>query len=262
MGFIQIGIIDIIDIFAIATILYYTYKITRGTQAPNILSGVLVIYLLWILVRALNMEMLSAVLGHIIGVGVVALIVVFPPEIRRFLQMLGKRSREARRKSFLWGLLDFKSQKPVDLEYLPALVKACSDMSATKTGALIVIQQQVDLSMIIETGVEIDAVITSSLLKNIFFKNAPLHDGAAVINENRVAAAKCVLPSTNSEVPLSFGMRHRAALGISEITDAVVVIVSEETGNISIAHNGQIKLGIAASALPDTLRSYLEIKTE
>lgn len=257
MDFIQMTIIDILDIVAIAVIMYYLYKITRGTQAPNILTGIIVIYLLWIAVRALNMEMLSAILGHIIGVGVIALIVVFQPEIRRFLQMVGKKSKQ-RRNSFIGKLFDFKEEKKGNYDYLPALAKACTDMSSTKTGALVVIQQRLDLGMITETGVALDAAITSALLKNIFFKNSPLHDGAVVINNSRIAAAKCVLPSTQSEVPVSFGMRHRAALGVSEVTDAIVVVVSEETGAISLARGGQIKIGIAPASLNDELAVMLE----
>jgi TIGR00159 family protein len=253
MDFIQIGIIDIIDIVAIATIMYYVYKFTRGTQAPNIFTGILLIYFLWIIVRALKMEMLSAVLGHIIGVGVVALIVVFQPEIRRFLQMLGRRSSQ-RRNTFLEKLFDFKDAPDTRLEYLPELVRACGDMSAGKVGALVVIQKQLDLTMIAETGIEVDARISASLLENIFFKNSPLHDGAVIINKERIRAAKCVLPSTQSSVPVSFGMRHRAALGMSEATDAAVVVVSEETGSISLAHAGQIKIGIAPAALAEEIR--------
>ncbi len=261
MDFIHIGIIDIIDIFAIALLMYYLYKITRGTQAPNILTGIIVIYLLWLVVKALGMEMLSAILGHIIGVGVVALIVVFQPEIRRFLQLLGKTSRQ-RRSSLLGRLLYFRDDTPGDTSYLPHIVKACSDMSATKTGALIVIQRQMDLSAIVESGITLDAAITAPLLKNIFFKNSPLHDGAVIINNGRIAAAKCVLPSTQSNVPVSFGMRHRAALGTSETTDAAIVVVSEETGTISIARFGQIKMGVAPAALLEQLQQTIESDDE
>lgn len=259
MDFIKFTIIDAIDILAIAVLMYYLYKITRGTQAPNILTGILLIYLLWIAVKALNMEMLSAILGHIIGVGVVALIVVFQPEIRRFLQMFGRRSKQ-RRNSFLGKLFDFRDDRQGDMEFLNPVVKACTDMSAAKTGALIVLQENIDLAMITETGIEVDAYISSSLLKNIFFKNSPMHDGAVIINNNRIVAAKCILPSTQSDVPVSFGMRHRAALGMSEVTDAIVIVVSEETGAISIARNGQIKCGIPSEALYEELLMMLEIQ--
>lgn len=257
MDFIKITFIDVIDIFAIAVIMYYLYKLTRGTQAPSIFTGIIVIYLLWIIVRALNMEMLSAILGHIIGVGVIALIVVFQPEIRRFLQVLGKQSQQ-RRHSFFGKLFDFRDEKSADTAYLAPLAKACADMSASYTGALIVIQQQFDLAMITETGIMIDGNVSSALLKNIFFKNSPLHDGAVIIHNGRIVAAKCILPSTQSDVPVYFGMRHRAALGVSESTDALVVVVSEETGAISLARNGEIRSGIIPNSLLDELRSILD----
>lgn len=257
MGFMDFTFWDILDIVSVALIMYYVYKITRGTQAPNIITGILVIYLLWILVQALNMEMLSAILGQIIGVGVIALIIVFQPEIRRFLQVIGNRSRQ-RQHSFLGKLFDMgNEEKQVDVSFLAPVVKACIAMSSAKTGALIVIQQETDLTNTIESGVAVDAIITSALIKNIFFKNTPLHDGAIVIKNSRIAAAKCILPSTQNEVPVSFGMRHRAALGISELTDAIVVVVSEETGAISIAHKGEIKCGIDHSVLHGELMELM-----
>lgn len=243
MGFISFTLIDIIDIVVVALIMYYIYKIARGTPAPSILTGILLIYILWMVVDALQMQMLRAIMGHIIGVGVIALIVVFQPEIRRFLQVIGRRSM---RRRTLWSrLFSFRGAEVNNYDYLTSLVRACTDMSSSKTGALIVIQQKVVLTHIAETGVAVDAVISAPLLKNIFFKNSPLHDGAVIIRDGRVEAAKCVLPSTQSEVPVSFGMRHRAALGVSEATDAVVVVVSEETGGISIARHGAIHTKIA-----------------
>ncbi len=257
MGFIDFTLWDLLDIVSVALIMYYVYKLTRGTQAPNIITGILVIYLLWILVQALNMEMLSAILGQIIGVGVIALIIVFQPEIRRFLQVIGNRSRQ-RQHSFIGKLFDMGGEdKELDVSFLAPIVKACTDMSHSKTGALIVIQRETDLANTIESGVTVDAVISSALLKNIFFKNSPLHDGAVVIKESRIAAAKCVLPSTQSEVPVSFGMRHRAALGISELTDAIIVVVSEETGAISVAHNGNINCGITPSSLQEEIMALM-----
>ncbi|MBE5033741.1 diadenylate cyclase CdaA [Gallalistipes aquisgranensis] len=248
MDFIQITVIDVIDIVVVATIMYYLYKVTKGTHTPSILTGILLIYLLWVVVKALNMELLSAILGHIIGVGVIALIVVFQPEIRRFLHLIGTRSNQ-HRDSFLGRLFDMHEYHNDHLEYVSPIVKACGDMSDTKTGALIVIQQKSDLSVIAETGISIDARISSSLLKNIFFKNSPLHDGAVIINDGRIVAAKCVLPSTQQEVPVSYGMRHRAALGVSEVCDALVVVVSEETGHISVARNGEMHSNLSTAQL-------------
>ncbi len=257
MGFLDFTLWDFLDIILVALIMYYVYKVTRGTQAPNIITGILVIYLLWIVVQALNMEMLSAILGQITGVGVIALIIVFQPEIRRFLQVIGNRSRQ-RQHSFLGKLFDLGGEeKQVNVSFLAPIVKACSDMSQTKTGALIVIQKETDLASVIETGIVIDSAISAALLKNIFFKNSPLHDGAVIIRDARIAAAKCVLPSTQNEVPVSFGMRHRAALGISELTDAIVVVVSEETGAISVAHNGQINCDISPTALQEEIMTLM-----
>ncbi len=257
MGFIPFTFIDAIDIIVVALIMYYVYKIARGTPAPSILTGILIIYILWMVVDALRMQMLRAIMGHIIGVGVIALIVVFQPEIRRFLQVLGRRSM--RRRSIWSRLFTLRDIKRIDHEYVTPIVRACVDMSATKTGALIVIQQHVSLDNIVETGIAIDARVSSPLLRNLFFKNSPMHDGAVVVRGGRVDAAKCVLPSTQSdEIPMSFGMRHRAALGVSEVTDAVVVVVSEETGNISVAQNGIITTKIASSALHDEIVNRLK----
>ncbi|MDR2893965.1 MAG: diadenylate cyclase CdaA [Alistipes sp.] len=244
MGFINIGFIDIIDIVAVATLMYYLYKMARGTNAPSIITGIILIYILWVITQALNMELLSSILGNVIGVGVIALIVVFQPEIRQFLQSIGLRQRNSGRgTSSLWKKL-FGSGRSARIDVSP-IVRAALDMSADKTGALIVIRQETDLAFIAETGIALDAQTSVALIENIFFKNAPLHDGAVIIHDNRVVAAKCVLPTTRARVPKNYGMRHRAALGISEITDAVVVVVSEETGGISIAHEGAIERSIA-----------------
>ncbi|MDY3978988.1 MAG: diadenylate cyclase CdaA [Tidjanibacter sp.] len=252
MGFINITIVDVIDIVAVAVIIYYLYRLIRGTNATSILTGLVLIYIVWVVVKALNMEMMSAILGGFVSVGIIALIVIFQPEIRKFLQTIGDRGHSRNKDNFLSRI--FNSKKGDDRrlsmdENVNPIVKACDDMSAGKTGALIVIRQSGSLDDIIATGVKIDGVITDSLLKNLFFKNSPLHDGAVVIDGNRIVAAKCVLPSTHSEVPLSFGMRHRAALGISEESDAIIIVVSEETGGISIAHNGKIQSGLSSTEM-------------
>ena len=235
-GFLDITLVDIIDIFVVALIMFQVYRLTRGTNALRIVVGILIIYLLWIVTRVLNMELLSMILGQIIGVGVIALIIVFQQEIRRFLILLGTQYTN-RRVSFMARLFRPRGRKVkvVGQEWIDTVVGACADMAKTKTGALIVIARKVNLLPFIEQGERIDALISASLIKNIFFKNSPLHDGAMVIADDRIAAARCVLPSTEREVPMEFGMRHRAALGASEITDALVIVVSEERGTISIA---------------------------
>ncbi|MBR5845906.1 MAG: diadenylate cyclase CdaA [Rikenellaceae bacterium] len=246
MGFIHIGIVDIIDIFLVAMMLYYLYRVTRGTNAFSIILGVAMLYLMYVVVRALNMELLSGILGQFIGVGIIAVVVIFQPEIRRFLQMLGLQQNQ--RISRLFNGDNGEGDLDVD-----SLVKACIDMSETKTGALIVLQQTSDLSLMAEGGIAVDAKVSPSLLENLFFKNSPLHDGAIIINRNRVVAARCILPSTQSQVPKSYGTRHRAALGMSEVSDAIILVVSEETGALSIAQGGVIQRNIE----PDKFKSVL-----
>ncbi|MBQ5609504.1 MAG: diadenylate cyclase CdaA [Rikenellaceae bacterium] len=246
MGFIHIGIVDIIDIFLVAMMLYYLYRVTRGTNAFSIILGVAMLYLMYVVVRALNMELLSGILGQFIGVGIIAVVVIFQPEIRRFLQMLGLQQNQRISRLFSGD----NSEDDLDVD---SLVKACIDMSETKTGALIVLQQTSDLSLMAEGGIAVDAKVSPSLLENLFFKNSPLHDGAIIINRNRVVAARCILPSTQSQVPKSYGTRHRAALGMSEVSDAIILVVSEETGALSIAQGGVIQRNIE----PDKFKSVL-----
>ena len=257
-GFLDITLVDIIDIFVVALIMFQVYRLTRGTNALRIVVGILIIYLLWIVTRVLNMELLSMILGQIIGVGVIALIIVFQQEIRRFLILLGTQYTN-RRVSFMARLFRPRGRKVkvVGQEWIDTVVGACADMAKTKTGALIVIARKVNLLPFIEQGERIDALISASLIKNIFFKNSPLHDGA--IADDRIAAARCVLPSTEREVPMEFGMRHRAALGASEITDALVIVVSEERGTISIARKGHISRDISPAHLQVLLRKGLSV---
>ena len=259
-GFLDITLVDIIDIFVVALIMFQVYRLTRGTNALRIVVGILIIYLLWIVTRVLNMELLSMILGQIIGVGVIALIIVFQQEIRRFLILLGTQYTN-RRVSFMARLFRPRGRKVkvVGQDWIDTVVGACADMAKTKTGALIVIARKVNLLPFIEQGERIDALISASLIKNIFFKNSPLHDGAMVIADDRIAAARCVLPSTEREVPMEFGMRHRAALGASEITDALVIVVSEERGTISIARKGHISRDISPAHLQVLLRKGLSV---
>jgi uncharacterized protein (TIGR00159 family) len=255
MGFVPFTWIDLIDILFVAYIMYWIYRTTKGTNAPYIITGIIVVYLLWVIVKTLNMELLSTILGHIISVGAIALIVVFQPEIRRFLQKIGMSQKQF---NFIAKIFNHGT-RAIDGNMYP-VVTACLEMSATNTGALIVLGQQSDLSLITEGGIGLDAKISTSLLRNIFFKNSPLHDGAVVICGNRIVAARCILPVTQSDVPKSFGTRHRAAVGMSEISDAVILVVSEETGRISIANNGRIELGIEKDQLANRIDYYLNVK--
>lgn len=256
MGFIPFTFIDFIDIILVAVAMFWIYRATKGTNAPYIITGIIVIYLIWVIVRTLNMELLSSILGQIISVGAIALIIVFQPEIRRFLQMIGIRQKQF---NFITRIFS-AGEDTVATNVIP-IVTACREMSESKTGALIVIGQQSDLRLIIDGGIAIDAKISTPLLKNIFFKNSPLHDGAIIIEGDRVIAAKCILPVTQSDVPKSYGTRHRAALGMSEISDAIIVVVSEETGYISIAHGGELNRNVDATHLQQTLQRYLTVNS-
>ncbi len=251
MGFVPFTFIDFIDIILVAAIMFWIYRATRGTNAPYIISGIIMIYLMWVVVRTLNMELLSNILGQFVSVGVIALIIVFQPEIRRFLQMIGMRQK---RFNFIARIFNRNDNTSVTI--IAPIVQACREMSAHKTGALIVIGRQSDLRLITEGGIAIDAKISTPLLENIFFKNAPLHDGAVVIVGDRIVAAKCILPVTQSDVPKSYGTRHRAAIGMSEISDAIILVVSEETGGISIAHGGTIHRDIAPDQLANLLQRH------
>ncbi len=256
MGFLDFSFIDVIDIVAVAVLMYYVYRMAKGTNAPRIITGIITIYILWVLTRVLNMELMSSILGNIIGVGVIALIVLFQPEIRQFLQTIGMRQNLTASGRFWRKLFGWGDQKEHNIDLEP-IVKAAIYMSCSKTGALVVIQQETDLEFITETGIAVDAQTSIPLLENIFFKNAPLHDGAVIIKGDRILAAKCVLPSTRNRVPKALGMRHRAALGMSENSDAVILVVSEETGGISIACDGEIKRNIPHSELQDRLHTIL-----
>lgn len=253
MDFIPFTFIDLIDIVLVAAIMYWFYRVTRGTNAPYIFSGIIAIYLLWVVVRALNMELLSSILGQVISVGVIALIILFQPELRRFLQLIGLRQKHF---NFITRIFSIGEEEQPMLNVEPIVI-ACRDMAETKTGALIVIRQESDLRLIAEGGIAMDAKTSVSLLKNIFFKNAPLHDGAVLIEGDRIVAAKCILPVTQVDVPKDYGTRHRAAIGMSEISDAIIVVVSEETGGISIAQGGDLRRDIDPARLQQTLQRYL-----
>ncbi len=240
--FIDFKLIDIIDIFLVGLLVYYIYKLIRGTAAISIFSGIILIYVAWIIVNALNMSLLSAIMGQVLGVGVIALIVLFQQEIRRFLLMLGNKYMSGRSSKRFTNFIFGNKQEAIPLKTLDELTHACRKMAETNTGALIILARTSSLDSIIETGDTIDAIINRRLIENLFFKNSPLHDGALVIAKNRIVAARCTLPiSENPNIPPQYGMRHRAATGITEQTDAAAIVVSEETGNISFVRDGQIK---------------------
>jgi uncharacterized protein (TIGR00159 family) len=245
--------LDIIDIFLVAIILFQLYKLIRGTAALSIFIGIFFIYMFWLLVKALNMELIGALVGQVIGVGVIALIIVFQQEVRRFLLAIGNRYISRSKFSFgkLFASVEDEQGSPREAE---EIVRAAEVMAGKKTGALIVIGRKSSLDIYSEGGEKINAVISAELLETIFFKNSPLHDGAVLIEDGRIFAARVPLPITdNPNLPTRFGMRHRAAIGISEHTDALVVVVSEESGNITVADGGEIQEKIS----PNELRQIL-----
>lgn len=252
-GFISVRLLDIIDIGLVAVILYEVYRLVRGTVAINIFLGILSVYVFWKVVTALEMELLSEIIGQFVSVGVIALIVVFQKEIRQFLLLLGTpRFLKERSRWYTIFKIQVRPQVPLSVE---PIIKACIQMSAQSTGALIVITRRSELSEYVNTGETIDSKISDSLITNIFFKNSPLHDGAIIISRNRIQAARCILPITRSEsFPVTFGLRHRAAVGISEQTDAIAVIVSEQTGDIAYAKDGTLYKKIK----PEALQIFLE----
>lgn len=255
MSFISIRILDILDIIILAYILYQFYMLIRGTVAINIFIGIASVYLIWQLVKAFNMQLLSTVLGQFIGVGVIALIIVFQQELRKFLLMIGSRYFSNKNLS-IENIFSYFSKRARPQVRINAIVKACENMSRKKTGALIVIQRNTDLIAYAETGDSIGALTSNRLLETIFFKNTPLHDGAVIIKGEKIAYARCVLPvSDNRTLPKHLGLRHRAALGLSETSDAFVIIVSEETGNISHASMGRINTEISSKELKQVLEN-------
>ena len=259
IGFLNVKLTDIIDILLVAFILYKMYNLLKGGVAINITIGVVVIYFLyWLFQHVFHMQMLGTIFGQFIGVGFLALIVVFQQEVRRFLILLGSNTftgKSAFGKQFLtWN---WKSEKMNDLTVVP-VIKACKDLSRNNTGAIIVIAKSSELRFYTNTGDLIDAAVSKRLIESIFSKNSPLHDGAIIIIQNKIKAARCVLPvSENQELPARLGMRHRAAIGITEQTDALVIVVSEETGELAFAQDGEINLNISIDELERKLEYEL-----
>ena len=232
------SIIDVIDVILVAFLLYYVYKLVKGTVAINIFIGIVIIYLIWKLTQALQMQLLSNILGGFMTAGMFALIVVFQQEIRKFLLMIGSTNFGGRRKFF--NQLKFLKTDTFTETNVEAIVAACNRMSLSKTGALIVLECNNSLDFLTNTGDEMSITVTQPILESIFFKNSPLHDGAVIIDNNVVKATRVILPINNEKnIPERFGLRHRAAIGITEKTDAIALVVSEETGQVSYIKNGE-----------------------
>ncbi|HRD40720.1 MAG TPA: diadenylate cyclase CdaA [Bacteroidia bacterium] len=248
--FIHFGITDAIDILLVAIILYLLYNMVKGTSAVNIFIGLALIYVVWIVTKAFELKLLSSLMGKFVNVGVIAIMVVFQQEIRKFLLYIG--SNEFIRSRNWRNILKFninKAEEGIELD-VDELITACFNMSETKTGALIIISRKSDLKFYINSGEKVDSALTARMLENIFFKNSPLHDGAVIIINNRIVAARCVLPVTEKEnFPANYGMRHRAAVGITETTDAIAISVSEQTGAVSLTTHGEINAGLTREKL-------------
>ena len=238
LSFIEIRFVDVVDIVLSAYIMYMLYKLIKGTMAASIIMSILAFLALWIVVRALNMSMLSAVMGSFVNIGLLALIVIFQQEIRTFLAMISTKHSFLKR--FGLDKLDVQADELAASPFVSAIVKSCESMSASHTGALIVVAREVGLKDYVATGNEINAQFSQQLIETVFFKNTPLHDGAMIVDKKRIIAAGCILPVSQSmDIPKNHGLRHRSALGITELTDAVSVVVSEETGAISIFDHGK-----------------------
>lgn len=229
--FLNFTFIDVIDIVLVAVLIFELFRLIRGTSAMSIFVGILLLYVVWIVVRVLDMKLLSSIMGQVLGVGVIALIIIFQQEIRKFLMHFGNSYK-------LFGL---KKQTAISAEVIEEITAACKRMSESKTGALIVIKHSSSLDNIVQTGDVINADIHRRLIETLFFKNSPLHDGAVILTLNKIIAARCILPITDrKDINPRYGMRHRAAVGISESTDAEVIVVSEETGEVSYIADGRI----------------------
>ena len=242
LEFLHFSWVDILDILLVAALIYLVFRWIRGSTAINIFIAIILVVLVRVLAEALGMKMVSSPLGTLIDMGAVALVVIFQPEVRRFLGSVGRKAGTTlEQRSFLQKLFPGLQTRRVDTRALREITEACREMSAQKTGALILIQHKNSLEDIIATGDVVDAEIGRRLIMNIFFKNSPLHDGAMVIGGNRIIAARCTLPITErTDLPARYGMRHKAAIDISEQCDADVIVVSEETGGISFVRGGQI----------------------
>ncbi|MFM1932895.1 MAG: hypothetical protein RL226_2198 [Bacteroidota bacterium] len=240
-AFIKITTIDVLDILLVGLILYQLYRVAKGTVAVKIFFGILLIYLLWKLVSALQLKMLGEILGQFIGVGVIALMIVFQQELRQFLLFIGNRDFLRSRSGWLQRWFP-SSDEPGYRYEIDELIKACKRMAQSRTGALIVLSRKSDVSGYIRSFRIVDAALSSTMLESIFFKNSPLHDGAVLISNYRIVSAGGILPvSENEDLPEGMGMRHRAALGLTEQTDALVIVISEENGSISLAREGRIE---------------------
>lgn len=257
-GLFNIRLLDVLDILLVAFILYELYNLLKGSVSINMLFAIVAMFFIWRITDALGMELLREILGAFFSVGIIALFIIFQPELRQFLLTLGKTDfiqKGKRRRRFLFWHFSDVNPYFVDID---KIVHACQKMSNIKQGALIIITRQHELKVIKDTGQYLNAYVSVELLENIFFPNSPLHDGAVIISDNRIEAARCILPVSKSPHLANLGLRHRAALGVTEQSDAIAIIVSEQTGKISYAEGGSLKSNIQPSVLKDFLEDKLQ----
>jgi diadenylate cyclase len=254
----NIRFLDVLDILLVAFILYELYNLLKGSVSINMLIGMVAMFFIWRITDALGMELLREILGAFFSVGIIALFIIFQPELRQFLLTLGKTDfiqKGKRKRRFLFWHFSDESPYIVDID---KVVHACQKMSNNKQGALIILTRQHELKVIKDTGQFLNADISVELIENIFFPNSPLHDGAVVISGNKIEAARCILPVSRSTSQAGIGLRHRAALGISEQSDAIAIVVSEQTGKIAYAESGELTRNVQ----PSVLKDYLEEKMQ
>ncbi len=256
---ISFGIKDFIDILLVALMLYYIYRLMRETRSLNIFVGIMIFIVVWLFMsQVLEMRLMGTILDKLVSVGAIALIILFQEDIRRFLYNIGTRQGVSRMIHFLMPQRQGGANREQLKRDIMPVVMACMSMAKQKVGALIVWERSQSLHDIVATGDVVDANINQRLIENIFFKNSPLHDGAMVIADHRVRAAGCILPvSHNLDIPKELGLRHRAALGMSQESDALSIIVSEETGAISVARGGEFRLRLSAEELESVLTEEL-----
>ncbi len=260
--FITFGFTDFIDILLVAILLYQLYRLVRGTVAINIFVGLLLLFMVWLIVKFFNLSLLSTILDSFVSVGVIAVIVLFQQEIRKFLLLLGNTDI-VRKHITLSRFFSNSGDKTVSSNTLREISRACRNMSMTKTGALIVFSTKSELVTYVQSGDTLNADVSHRLIESIFFKNSPMHDGAMIILGDKIKAARCVLPiDDNLVLPPQLGLRHRAALSMSNETDAIIIVVSEETGSISVVKNGEIKYDIPSQLIVTMLRNESTADTD
>lgn len=257
IGFLEVTWVDVLDIALVAFVLYQLYRLVKGSVAVTIFLGFLSIYFSYLLVRAIGMKLLTQILGQFMGVGVIAVLILFQQEIRKFLLLIGRTTvfnNDNFFRGFSWRK-DTALQRRLDVV---AVIDAVKSFTSTGTGALIVFAQRADLKYFVDSGDLLDALVSKRLLISIFNKSSPLHDGAAIIAQNRIRAARCILPvSERPDIPARYGLRHRAAVGLTDDTDALVVVVSEETGQVSLAKGGELTHNLSLQELRTYLNRHL-----